>query len=241
MHVNTNGDCDDPANPPLAGVTIQLLNSTGSVIDTTQTDANGEYNFDNLPPGTYGVHEIQPAGYFDGETEHGSAGGNVSNNLVTQIVLISGVDAVHYDFCEIPPAQLCGFVYVDMNNNGLKEAGEAGIANVTVELLDANGQPTGVTAVTDATGEYCFVGLRPARMACASFSRPDTSTVWTRRATRAARPSIRAIDHRRRAQRRPCTQRITTSANCCRSASRARCTSTPTATATTRPIRRWPA
>lgn len=161
VHVNTTGDCDDPANPPLANVTIELLNSSGSVIDTTQTDANGEYEFVNLPPGTYGVREIQPAGYFDGETEQGSAGGNVSNNLVTQIELLSGVDAVHYDFCEIPPAQLCGFVYVDMNNNGLKEAGEAGIANVTVELLDAGGQPTGVTVVTDETGEYCFVGLRP--------------------------------------------------------------------------------
>ncbi len=169
VHVNTNGDCDDPANPPLSGVTIQLLNSTGSVIDTTQTDADGMYHFVNLPPGNYGVREIQPVGYFDGKTYQGSAGGDVSNNLVTHIELISGVAGVHYDFCEIPPAQLCGFVYVDMNNNGLKEAGEAGIANVTVELLDANGQPTGVTAVTDATGEYCFVGLRPATYGVREF------------------------------------------------------------------------
>ncbi len=161
VHVNTMGDCDDPANPPLPGVTIELLDATGSVISTTHTDAKGEYSFDNLPPATYGVREIQPQGYFDGKTDQGSAGGNVTNNLVTEIELISGVHAVHYDFCEIPPAELCGFVYVDMNNNGQKEAGESGIAGVTVELLDPNGQPTGVTAVTDATGAYCFVGLRP--------------------------------------------------------------------------------
>jgi hypothetical protein len=43
VHVNTTGDCDNPANPPLANVTIELLNSTGSVIDTTQTDANGRF------------------------------------------------------------------------------------------------------------------------------------------------------------------------------------------------------
>ncbi len=161
VHVNTNGDCDDPANPPLSGVTIELLNSSGTVIATRITDANGDYRFDNLAPGTYSVREIQPANYFDGETEAGSAGGVVTNNFIAAIVLGSGVAGVHYDFCEIPPAQMSGFVYADLNDNGLKEAGEQGIAGVTVELLDANGQPTSVTVLTDETGEYSFVGLRP--------------------------------------------------------------------------------
>ena len=122
-------------------MTIELLNSNGTVIGTRVTDANGEYRFDNLAPGTYSVREIQPANYFDGETEAVSAGGIVTNNFMTAIALGSGVAAVHYDFCEIPPAQLCGFVYADLNDNGLKEAGEQGISGVTVELLNANGQP----------------------------------------------------------------------------------------------------
>ena len=29
VHVNNTGDCSNPANPPLAGVTIQLLDATG--------------------------------------------------------------------------------------------------------------------------------------------------------------------------------------------------------------------
>ncbi len=160
VHVNTTGDCANPENPPLAGVTIELWNSSGVVIATRITSADGTYKFENLAPGTYSVHEIQPEGYFSGATFVGSAGGNKSNDLVTEIVLTSGTNAVNYDFCEIPPAELCGWVYVDTNNNGLKDAGEAGIAGATLTLYDANGN-TGITAITDTDGHYCFEGLRP--------------------------------------------------------------------------------
>jgi serine-aspartate repeat-containing protein C/D/E len=161
VHVDTTGDCENnPNDPPLAGVVIQLLDSAGHVIGTTTTDAQGHYIFDQLAPGTYGVHELQPAAYFDGDEHAGSAGGTVSDDLVTNIVLMSGVQAVDYDFCEVPPASLCGYVYSDLNNDGHKDPGEAGIANVTLVLLDANGQPTGATAITDANGLYCFMGLR---------------------------------------------------------------------------------
>ncbi|MEX2111821.1 MAG: SdrD B-like domain-containing protein [Pirellulales bacterium] len=161
VHVNTTGDCADPENPPLAGVIIELLNSAGTVIDTRVTAADGTYLFENLAPGTYSVHEVQPEGYFSGATFVGSAGGTKSNDLVTEIVLTSGTNAVNYDFCEIPPAELCGWVYVDTNNNGLKDAGEVGIGGVTLTLKDADGNPTGITAITDTDGHYCFEGLRP--------------------------------------------------------------------------------
>ena len=94
---------------------------------------------------------------------------------------------MHYDFCEIPPANLCGFVYVDLNNNGHRDAGEAGIAGVTLILKDANGNPTGATTVTDSTGVLLL--HRPAAghvHALPKFSPPATSTDSTRRAPRAA-------------------------------------------------------
>ena len=48
-----------------------------------------------------------------------------------------------------------------MNNNGVRDAGEAGISGVTLTLKDADGNPTGITAITDTDGHYCFTGLHP--------------------------------------------------------------------------------
>ena len=55
-----------PNDTPLAGVSVQLLDASGIVLQTKQTDAQGFYRFDNLAPGTYSVRELQPAGYFQG-------------------------------------------------------------------------------------------------------------------------------------------------------------------------------
>jgi len=155
------GLCGTDLTPPIADVTVNLLDSNGNILRTTKTDANGNYIFQNLAPGTYGIQEIQPVGYFDAATHAGSAGGDASNNLITHIVLLSDIKATDYDFCELLPASISGYVYVDANNNGIKEPGELPIAGVTIALRDANGLPTGATTTTDASGFYRFNGLRP--------------------------------------------------------------------------------
>ncbi len=161
VQADPNGDCETDPNPiNLEGVTIQLLDSSGTVIDTTMTNADGNYLFIGLAPGTYGIHEVQPDGYFQGDTHVGDQGGVISAiDTTTEISLTSGTDAIQYDFCENLPLTLSGYVYVDANNDGIRDIGEAPIAGVTLNLLDANGQPTGATAITDADGFYSFVGL----------------------------------------------------------------------------------
>ena len=47
--------------------TVHLKDANGVIIDTTQTDSNGLYLFDQLVPGTYSVQFVLPAG-FDGFT-----------------------------------------------------------------------------------------------------------------------------------------------------------------------------
>ena len=62
VDVNRNGLQDD-GEPAVADVTVNLLDSTGTVIRTTTTDADGYYWFDNLVPGTpYTVQFVKPAG-----------------------------------------------------------------------------------------------------------------------------------------------------------------------------------
>jgi hypothetical protein len=59
------------------------------------------------------------------------------------------------------PASLGDYVFEDNNFNGIQDAGDTGIAGVTVHLLDQDGNATGQTDVTDANGRYDFTGLAP--------------------------------------------------------------------------------
>ena len=157
----TTGDCDtDPNAKPIAGVTVELLNATGQVIVTTQTDAQGHYSFANLPPGTYGVHEVQPPGYFDGDTDVGSAGGTLGNDIVTNVLLVSGIHATDYDFCELLPASIGGLVRVSPTGDCQNDPNVSPLSGVVVHLIDANGTVIGTTK-SDANGRYQFTNLMP--------------------------------------------------------------------------------
>ncbi|MFZ5828546.1 MAG: SdrD B-like domain-containing protein [Planctomycetota bacterium] len=175
VHAELNGNCTlDPGEPTLAGVTIELLDSQGTVIRTTKTDSQGRYQFADLAPGVYGVREIQPAGYFDGNDKVGTAGGSLlAPDSITSITIASGAHGEHYDFCEVPPASISGYVYVDENDNGLRDAGETGLQGVTLVLLGADGKPTGKTAVTDANGFYRFDNLQPGTYGVAEAQQPS--------------------------------------------------------------------
>ena len=158
----TKLDPSDPNFQPIEGVEIQLLNEQGDVIETTTTDATGKYEFDNLAPGTYSIVEVQPDGFLDGADVVGDIAGQttgvVSNDRFDGIVLGSGENGTQYNFCEHEPASLKGTVYHDRNNNGRQDAGEEGIANVVIELMDLDGNVISRTT-TDANGDYCFEDL----------------------------------------------------------------------------------
>ena len=55
-------------------MTIELLDEADDTVATTTTDNGRNYRFTNLMPGSYGVREVQPGTYFDGDTEAGRAG-----------------------------------------------------------------------------------------------------------------------------------------------------------------------
>ena len=133
---------------------------------TTTTDANGHYTFTGLLPGTYQVVETQPDGYLSVGDTPGTVGGQTRGVVTTVDILSSinldgGEDSIHNDFAETQPASVSGFVYLDANNNGVFDDGEAPIGGVTLTLLDAGGNPTGKTAVTDSSGFYSFDNLMP--------------------------------------------------------------------------------
>jgi protocatechuate 3,4-dioxygenase beta subunit len=113
--VSTDPACEPrDGEPRIAGVRIDLLDANGNVLATTTTDANGQYQFTGLHPGIYGVREHQPAGYFDLDAHVGTGTGTrLTPSLLGDIEIGSGQHLFEYDFCEEPPAELSGYVFID--------------------------------------------------------------------------------------------------------------------------------
>ena len=85
------------------------------------------------------------------------------DDVVALEVMLAGSGAID-DLCFVPgqpqEGSLSGRYFCDVNRDGV-DNGEPGVAGVTVELLDAAGNGTGITTVTTADGSYSFTGLAP--------------------------------------------------------------------------------
>ena len=165
--------------PAIGGVTVLLTGNDAqgaSVNLSTVTNAAGFYEFTGLVPGIYAVTEVQPGAYLDGKDTAGSKGGDVtlSNDVIAHVVLAAGDNSVNNNFGELVGAQIRGFVYCDDNNDGVKQAGEAGLAGVPVRLQGSNdlGQTVDVTVNTAADGSYIFAGLRPGTYSVIETAQP---------------------------------------------------------------------
>jgi protocatechuate 3,4-dioxygenase beta subunit len=162
VKLETYGDCEThPEDPPLAGVTIQLLNGEGTVIGSTVTDSNGDYTFANLHPGTYSVRDVVPTGDLPGDSHVGSEGGTTNGPTeVDGAVLVGGVDGLHYDFCIIPPNSISGVVMVEPQLGSTNNPNNTPLAGVTVQLINGQGI-VAATTTTNSQGQYSFNMLMP--------------------------------------------------------------------------------
>ena len=153
--LNGNG-VRDPGEPGLAGITVFLDSNGNGVLDpgelSTTTDANGNYTFTNLAPGTYRVREVEPAGSMQ-------TTGNPADIVVSSGSSITGVNFGNFQLVSIS-----GLKFNDLNGNGVRDPGEPGLAGITV-FLDTNGNgvldPGEVSTTTDANGNFTFTNLAP--------------------------------------------------------------------------------
>jgi protocatechuate 3,4-dioxygenase beta subunit len=183
---NNNG-VFDAGERPLANVPVALL-AGGATVGTTVTDANGNYLFTGLVPGSYTVRVTTPAGYASStgtngrlagpyepgvsdstdNADHGTANGTFADATATLGVPgdtaanpdAAGTANLRQDFGFYRPLSLGDFVWNDRNNNGVLDAGEPALPGVPVALLDAAGTVVGTTT-TDAGGKYRFDNLAP--------------------------------------------------------------------------------
>ncbi len=178
--IQDQADCDGDGfledEPGMQGVTVNLLDCSGVVLDTMVTDGSGFYLFDNIDAGDYRVEFILPPDHeFTLPDRGGDDALDSDADPVTGMTVCTSISegetntTLDAGLVRIPdPGRLGDFAWEDCNGNGIQDQGdcdgdgfledEPGIPGVTVNLLDCSGGGLD-TMITDADGFYLFDNL----------------------------------------------------------------------------------
>ena len=147
-----NGD-----EPGLERVSVQLLDEDGKVLQTLDTDADGNYAFQHLPDGKYTVKVVRSSSIKDyDQTEDPDATVDDTSAVYTMGPENSLQEKVNFGY--VPDYSIAGRVYRDSDKSGSYTDGEETFSGVTVDLLDKDGNVV-ATTTTDKDGNYSFEKL----------------------------------------------------------------------------------
>ncbi len=176
------------------GVNVTISGTTFFGVAFSQTvtadPTTGAYTFTNVPRSDatgYTITETQPGAFVDGVETVGTLYGGTksdalgSDTMANIVVPIGSGAATGYNFGELQGSSLGGFTYVDLNENGTREAGEDGLGTaipVTLTGTDVFGQAVSLSGSSDpVTGVYSFAGLRPSDGAGYTITEDDSAVV----------------------------------------------------------------
>jgi uncharacterized repeat protein (TIGR01451 family) len=165
---NGNGQQDGtPDEYGVSGVHVKLFQDT-TLIAETDTNALGEYLFDDLTPAKDYRAEFSalPANYVftSKDIGHNSSDSDVAiaNGKTTTTTLSSDENDMSWDAGIYIPASLGNYVWEDLNVNGIQDVGENNVSGIGVYLYYANDTDNSIlSTMTDSNGIYGFSGLRP--------------------------------------------------------------------------------
>lgn len=180
--INGNGQWDYYQGESwIPQVDVILLDDSGAVVATTQTDRYGQYFFKALDAGDYQVKFDLKSGFSFSPQDRGSDGKDSDvdpdTGITDSITIGEGernysIDAGMYEGVDIGDR-----VWLDENGNGVQDRAEkTGVADVTVRLLDLDGNEVATTS-SDENGEYRFSNQRPGEYQI-EFVKPDASYVF---------------------------------------------------------------
>ncbi len=169
---DTNNDgIQNASEVGVSGVIVELYKG-GVKVSADTTDANGMYLFGNLSAGDYTVKLLTsslPAGCILSSQQNQGSDDTKDSDFdpitgISQVVTIDPlgtgiskdnptVDGGLYS----PKGSIGDYVWKDVNNNGIQDATEVGVAGVSIELYKGGVLLTSTT--TDANGKYLFSNL----------------------------------------------------------------------------------
>ena len=158
VYLDQNRDkTKDGGDIPQSGITVNLVDASGTVVATTTTDADGNYSFTGLGDGTYTV-QVDKTGPLASteQTEDPSGNGDSRSQAITFTRSDPDVTNVNFGYAE--DYTVSGTVYYDKDRSETLNNGEPGFGGVTVNLLDEAGA-TVATTTTKADGTYSFAKL----------------------------------------------------------------------------------
>ena len=165
----------DASEAPVAGVTVELLSDTGTVLRGTVTDSDGFYSFDDLTPGVdYQIRFGEVEGHVRTFSNLGAADGVDSDadrttGIATFTAAASGVNSLvtpddpTIDAGYFAPVRVGNYVWIDTNADGIQDATDVPIEGVTLNLTGVDGAGNTVTGTTETgfDGSYLFENLPP--------------------------------------------------------------------------------
>lgn len=146
-----NGDgVRDLSDPGLYNWEITLTNTDTLDTQTTNTDINGDYSFENLEAGIYTVEETLQAGWGQSAP---------TSPAYYEIEVTFETASTDNNFGNYQYSEIHGTKFNDIDGNGVQE-GEPGLEGWTIELRD------GLDALiasdtTDVNGEYTLTDIAP--------------------------------------------------------------------------------
>ena len=162
--------CDNAGEiAPLSGAEVILLDEKGSELQNATTGEDGIYRFDGLMPGNYRLRVTLPNGYVVVEKDDTRLKDGQNISVMTTytaregesdlIALRMSQHQLEQNIGAVQPGTLGDFCWLDLNGNGLQDAGELGLGDMRIELW-RNDQLVAETT-TDTYGYYTFENLYP--------------------------------------------------------------------------------
>lgn len=165
--INNNG-LFESGEIGINNVFVHLLDTTDTTIQTDTTDANGQYQFQNITSGNYTIqfdtssysnsYQIVAKDVGSDDQIDSDANANGRTDIINIFTDVTNIDLGLFN----PPiyGSSNGRVWHDENMDNLFSFDESGIAGIGTFLISNTGDTT-QTTLTDTNGKYSFSNIVP--------------------------------------------------------------------------------